>query len=181
MAQYSFVTHWRFDAPIEAVYEAIRDYGRWPRWWSSIAAAKRLRQGDADGIGEQVELTFRTKLPYTLSFVTEVAAVKPPTELDGRASGELAGMGRWRLFPDGGGTKVTYYWDVRTTRWWMNLLAPIARPAFKWNHDQVMEDGRRGLERLLVQQATGQVRRRARPDHLSPPRRQGAPRTPSRS
>jgi hypothetical protein len=34
----------------------------------------------------------------------------------------------------------------------MNLIAPIARPAFRWNHDQVMEDGRCGLARLLARQ-----------------------------
>ena len=60
------------------------------------------------------------------------------------------GTGRWRLTPDAGGTRVTYYWDVRTNRWWMNALAPIARPVFRWNHDQVMADGRRGLTRLLA-------------------------------
>ena len=79
-----------------------------------------------------------------------VTSAKPPTELDGRAFGELEGTGRWRLSAENGGTKVVYYWDVQTTKWWMNLLAPLARPAFKWNHDQVMEDGRRGLGRLLV-------------------------------
>jgi hypothetical protein len=31
----------------------------------------------------------------------------------------------------------------------MNLLAPIARPAFAWNHDYVMEHGREGLLKLL--------------------------------
>jgi hypothetical protein len=31
----------------------------------------------------------------------------------------------------------------------MNLLEPIARPVFVWNHDRAMEAGRRGLESLL--------------------------------
>jgi hypothetical protein len=31
----------------------------------------------------------------------------------------------------------------------MNLLAPIARPAFAWNHDQVMRSGLVGLQRRL--------------------------------
>ena len=150
MAQYSFVTLWRIDAPIDAVYEAIRDYQAWPAWWPSIAAAKQLQPGDADGVGEAVEFTFRTRLPYTLRFRMTTTSVRPPSELDGRAEGELEGTGRWRLARDGSGTSVTYYWDVQTTRWWMNLLAPLARPAFKWNHDQVMEDGRRGLVKLLA-------------------------------
>ena len=31
----------------------------------------------------------------------------------------------------------------------MNLLAPIARPMFAWNHDYVMTNGREGLLKLL--------------------------------
>ena len=153
MARYSFVTSWRLDAPIDAVYEAIRTYQAWLSWWPSIAAAKQIRPGEADGLGEVVEFTFRTKLPYTLRFRMTTTNVKPPAELDGRAEGELAGTGRWRLAPDGDGTRVTYFWDVETTRWWMNLLAPLARPAFRWNHDQVMEDGRRSLAKLLVRRS----------------------------
>jgi hypothetical protein len=31
----------------------------------------------------------------------------------------------------------------------MNLLAPVARPIFKWNHDVVMGWGAEGLARKL--------------------------------
>jgi hypothetical protein len=31
----------------------------------------------------------------------------------------------------------------------MNALAPLARPAFAWNHDWVMRNGGRGLAGLL--------------------------------
>jgi hypothetical protein len=31
----------------------------------------------------------------------------------------------------------------------MNLLAPVARPIFAWNHDYVMRNGADGLSRLL--------------------------------
>ena len=31
----------------------------------------------------------------------------------------------------------------------MNLLAPLARPIFEWNHDVVMRRGAEGLARLL--------------------------------
>ena len=44
---------------------------------------------------------------------------------------------------------VRYEWRVRTKRGWMNLLAPIARPFFKWNHDYVMQRGGEALADLL--------------------------------
>jgi hypothetical protein len=64
-------------------------------------------------------------------------------------TGELDGVGRWTLTPVDGGTLVRYDWDVRTTRWWMNLAAPVARPAFVWNHDAVMREATESLARRL--------------------------------
>ena len=46
-------------------------------------------------------------------------------------------------------TAVVYEWNVRTTKQWMNLLAPIARPVFAWNHDTVMGWGGEGLARRV--------------------------------
>ncbi len=58
-------------------------------------------------------------------------------------------MGRWRLYEHDGATAALYEWNVRTTRAWMNLLAPIARPIFAWNHDWVMARGGEGIAGLL--------------------------------
>jgi len=35
-------------------------------------------------------------------------------------------VGRWTLSEAEGQTLVRYDWNIRTTRWWMNLLAPLA-------------------------------------------------------
>lgn len=149
MSDYAFVTRWRFDAPIERVWEAIRDADRWPSWWRSVVSVEAVAPGDAAGVGEVRRFTWRGRLPYTLTFDMRTTRVEPPTALDGSASGELEGEGRWRLASDDGGTFVRYDWNVRATKPWMRLLAPVARPLFAWNHDAVMKDGERGLRRLL--------------------------------
>ena len=46
-------------------------------------------------------------------------------------------------------TTVTYEWNVRTTKPWMNVAAPLARPIFRWNHNVVMHQGGEGLAALL--------------------------------
>ena len=51
----------------------------------------------------------------------------------------------------GGQTVVTYDWLVETTSRWMNLVAPVARPVFRWNHDAVMRSGGRGLARRMAE------------------------------
>jgi hypothetical protein len=79
----------------------------------------------------------------------------PPRELELRAEGELAGTGRWLLDQQGDTTTVRYLWDVRTTKPWMNLVAPIARPLFTWNSKGVMLEAGQGLARFLEMPLTG--------------------------
>jgi uncharacterized protein YndB with AHSA1/START domain len=148
MANYRFVTTWCLDAPIERVFEAIDDAARWPQWWKGVTRADLLDPGDEDGVGRLWSFTWRSRLPYDLSFQSRVTRREPPYLLEGDADGELIGVGRWRLF-DGRGTAVVYEWDVRTSRAWMNHLAPVARGLFAWNHNAVMRQGGEGLARRL--------------------------------
>ena len=105
--------------------------------------------GDAEGIGSLRRFTWRGKLPYRLSFDMRVIRIEPLTLLEGQASGEVEGVGCWRFSKEGDITVVRYEWQVRTNRLWMNIVAPIAWPLFKWNHDQVMRQGAEGMARLL--------------------------------
>lgn len=148
MADYRFVTTWCLDAPIDRVFDAIDDAARWPRWWQFVTGAELLEPGSEDGVGRLWRYTWRTRLPYDLTFESRVTRREPPYLLEGDADGELIGVGRWRLF-EGQATAVVYEWNVRTSRAWMNRLAPVARPLFAWNHDEVMRQGGEGLARLL--------------------------------
>lgn len=69
--------------------------------------------------------------------------------LEANASGDLEGVGRWLFSQHGAITTVRYEWQVRTTKAWMNLLAPIARFVFRKNHDALMQNGAEGLAALL--------------------------------
>jgi hypothetical protein len=75
----------------------------------------------------------------------ETVRVEPMSLMEGIARGELDGSGVWNLSKDGEYTTARYDWQVDTTKPWMNLITPIARPLFKWNHDIVMSWGARGL------------------------------------
>jgi uncharacterized membrane protein len=148
MAQYEFLTTWCLDAPIEQVYDVLRDSPSYPEWWKGVQSVVKLEPGDADGVGEASRFTWRSVLPYELSFDSRVTRVERPHLIEGSASGELEGIGRWRLY-EGQGTAAVYEWRVRTTRRWMNVLGPVARPAFAWNHDLVMRQGATGIARRL--------------------------------
>jgi hypothetical protein len=139
-ARYGFLTTWLLDAPREAVWEVIHEIERWPEWWRGVERVEKLRGGDEDGVGSVHAQRWRSALPYTVSFQTETTVVERPLLLEARATGELEGLGRWR-FHEGAATAVTYEWNVRTTRPWMNALAPVGRPVFAWSHNLVMAWG----------------------------------------
>jgi uncharacterized protein YndB with AHSA1/START domain len=149
MAEYSFATVWRLEAPIDDVWDALFDSESWPEWWNGVERVTRLVEGAPDGVGNVHRYVWKSRLPYELSFDMRVVSVRAPVELVGVALGELAGEGRWRLFRTGAGTVARYDWNVATTEAWMNLLVPVARAAFEWNHDAVMRQGGEGLARRL--------------------------------
>jgi uncharacterized protein YndB with AHSA1/START domain len=150
VSEYSFLTTWLLAAPREPIWEAIHDQERWPSWWRGVEVAEELsRPPDGDDVGTVSRMVWRSLLPYRVEFQIETTRVERPTLLEGRATGELAGIGRWRFYEQDGVTAVLYEWDVRTTRPWMNRLAPLLRPAFEWNHDWVMARGGEGLAALL--------------------------------
>jgi len=149
VAAYRFLTTWCLEAPVERVFETIHDSKRWPEWWKGVESTTELEPGDEDGVGGLGRYVWRSRLPYELTFNVRTTRVERPWLIEGVAEGELAGTGRWQLFERRGTTAVLYQWDVRTTARWMNLLAPIARPVFAWNHDVVMLQGAEGLARWL--------------------------------
>jgi hypothetical protein len=99
-----------------------------------------------------VRFEWRSRLPYSVQFDLRVTRSEPPYLLEARASGELEGIGIWRLYESPAGSALVYSWDVWARRDWMKRMAPLGRPLFVWNHDHVMRQGARGLaDRLGVE------------------------------
>jgi carbon monoxide dehydrogenase subunit G len=149
MADYHYVSTWQLQAPIEQVWAALNDLEHLPAWYRGVQEAQELAPGDAQGIGRRVRYVIKGRLPLQLAFEATTTRSVPPRDQELRAEGELAGTGRWLLEQQGEVTTVRYHWDVRTTRPWMNLLAPLARPVFAWNTRGVMLQAGEGLAGFL--------------------------------
>ena len=149
MQAYEFVTIWRVGARIETVWNEIYHSKEWPAWWRGVENVVEIRKGHEGDVGTVYRYTWKSKLPYRLSFDMQTVRVEPPLLLEGIATGELKGRGVWQLSTQGSDTIVRYDWRVETTKPWMNLLAPIARPVFEWNHNVVMGWGAVGLAKRL--------------------------------
>lgn len=146
MARYHFVTELRIGADRQRVWDRIVEPHVWPSWWRWLQRVELLERGDARHLGARRRYTFGTALPYSLSFEATITRVAAPSQLEATAAGDLNGSALFQLTERrDGSTDVTYTWLVETTKRWMNVLAPVARPAFSRNHDVLMRDFGAGL------------------------------------
>ena len=149
MAEYRFSTTWQVKAPLQTVWDILCHPDMWPHWWKSLEQIIEIEKGDLQGIGALHRYTWKGVLPYRITFDIHVLTIMPLRLLEWQASGEVEGVGQWSLFFNGTDTIVRYDWHIRTNTRWMNCLAPIAAPLFRWNHDSVMREGAKGLARKL--------------------------------
>lgn len=150
MTNYEFTTIWHFDAPIEKVWNEIENSENWSEWWRGVLRVEELKTGNNDGIGKTLRTTWKSALPYKLIFDSEVVRIERLKLIEIRAFGELEGTGLWTFTAENASkTLVRYDWCVHTTKSWMNFLAPVAKPFFKWNHDTIMNWGGAGLAKKL--------------------------------
>jgi uncharacterized protein YndB with AHSA1/START domain len=148
-ADYHYVSTWQLKAPIDRVWTAISDPEQLPAWYPAIKEVQILTPGDDQHVGARVRYVLKGRLPMRLAFEATITRVDPPREAELRAEGDLAGTGRWLLNQQGEVTTARYLWDVHTTKAWMNLVAPVARPLFTWNSRGVALQAGQGLARFL--------------------------------
>jgi len=149
VAEYRLLTIWRIEAPLEAVYAVIHNTPRWPAWWPGVKKVEEVAAGDGDGIGSILRYFWQGRLPYRMTFEVRATRIEKLVAMEGTVQGDLEGTGRWHFFRQGTVSVVRYEWHVRSTRWWMNLIAPFARSMFIRNHGILMRQGAEGLASLL--------------------------------
>lgn len=154
--EYHLLTIWHINAPLAEVYEAILDSGHWPEWWPGAKKVELTAPGDSDGIDSIRRYSWRGDLPYPVVFDVRATRIEALVAIEGLARGDLEGTGRWLFAHNGEVSIVRYEWHVRSVRWWMNLLAPLARPMFIRNHVRIMTQGGEGLARRLDAALVGQ-------------------------
>lgn len=148
MGDYRFVTLFSVEVDPDRLFDGLL---RPEAWWPSAPHARdvqRLSDGGTDGVGARYRVQIdAVTAPYAMDMDVEVTAVRAPERLEVRVRGDLEGHGTWELDARGSVTDVRWLWEVATTKTWMNVLGPIARPAFVHNHDLVM---REGIEALVA-------------------------------
>jgi uncharacterized protein YndB with AHSA1/START domain len=140
-ADYAFRTVFELAAPPTLVFDAVLAPERWLTDLDHVRSLERLEPGGADREDSRYRTTVAAASPYRLRWEMTAERVVAPERIEWRAEGDLTGHGTWELASTATGTEVISTARLRTTRWWMNLLEPLARPLFVRNHDVVMRAG----------------------------------------
>jgi hypothetical protein len=148
-AQYSFVTNWELKAPLEEVWDTIYNSLEWPQWWQGVKSVVEIKPNDAGGVNGVRAYTWKSALPYRLTFSMQLTENEFLKKLKGIAFGELEGTGEWHFSEHNGIVHVQYNWDIVTTKKWMNAFAFLLKPLFRFNHNIVMHWGGTGLAKKL--------------------------------
>jgi len=144
LRHYRFTSFWRVDSGVEEVFAALRDLPSYPTWWPEVKEVKDIGS-------ETFWLRCRSWLPYDLCFETRQAVQDSATGvLEASMTGDLEGFSRWTIKPDQGGSVMRFDEQVVTNKRSLNLMAPVARPAFKANHTLMMRPGEAGLRPFLA-------------------------------
>ena len=141
---YSFSSVWFVDASPQDAYEVLSDLGDYPKWWPEV---KEIWPIDDD----TVDARARSLLPYDLRFTMHRGRQDRGTGiLETEMTGDLEGFSRFSISPAGTGSRLLFEEEVITNKGLLNRLAPVARPAFKWNHSLMMRHGLAGLQTYLA-------------------------------
>lgn len=151
---------WYLPASAEQVWAIIADVDMsWPQWWPGCNSAAPLERWPAESSSHAdilkattAHLSFKAFLGYTLTITIHPTRVVASREIEFEAGGHLQGTGRVTLMPEdrGQATRMDIEWRVRPTQRWMNMLTPIAAPAFTAAHALLMRQGEKGLMKALT-------------------------------
>ena len=146
-ARYHFRSDFTLTSSRDAVWTALRAVDQWPTWWRWLKRIDVVRGATSEhGVGAIHRNHISSPTGYSFRFQGETVDADHLRRIDLVLSGEIDGRVRYVLSDaPSGGTLVAYAQLVETPKWWMNLLAPLARPAFTWNHGRLMTDFGRGL------------------------------------
>jgi quercetin dioxygenase-like cupin family protein/uncharacterized protein YndB with AHSA1/START domain len=142
--EYVFVDEWDVAAPREAVFDLIADARTYPSWWRPVYI-----DVESDGeprLGAVSQQHFKGRLPYHLRTSSTVTVYDPPHRVGAEVVGDLRGRGLWTLTPTETGTRVRFDWSVFADKPLLQVLTPVLRPVFRWNHAWAIARAQEGLE-----------------------------------
>ena len=128
---------WAFDVGADELWAILARTDEFPHWWPW------LRECSGDGLvaGGRADCVIRAPVPYTLRFRVTVRDLVPGERVEAVVDGDLTGVGRLEVGPDGAGSRLRLAWELRLQRPALRAAARFGRPVMQWGHDWVVATG----------------------------------------
>jgi len=141
--KYLFKTIFTIAAPKKKVWDALLDYSMWPHWWKGLQSIRTIKDPKAPN-DHKLACTVGFAL-YSLHFMLFLDKIIPDKRIQILSEGDLKGIGIFTLSENNNTTIISFEWNVETTKTWMNLFAPVAKPFFIYEHNLIMNYFAQGL------------------------------------
>ena len=154
---YRFIEHWSIPgfSPSQ-VYEVLCDARLLPEWWKGVyLEATPEDESMPPRVGGRTRVKARGFLPYRLRMTLEATALEPGKVVEVRSYGDLEGVWRATLLPEGDGTRVEIDENVTAQKPLIRVLSPLLKPLFAWNHYWTTPRGEAGLRAYLANRHRG--------------------------
>ena len=151
--KYHFVSEWSVDAERSVVVHAVMDVTSWYKWWPGLVRSDIIEvvHGPHGYKGSKFAAIWRSSSGYKLHIRILITHYRASEFFGFDSSGDLVGKGSWTFTDAPGGTRMYIIWEVATTKAWMNILGPLLRPIFVYNHKSIMRKGEAGLRKFLME------------------------------
>ncbi len=127
----------RFDMEPERLWDRIGEVDQFEGWWPWLSEFRL--EGDGLVTGSVLFGAVSPPLPYRMRLRVELVDCQRPYSIDATVGGDLVGVARLRLHPEGVGTRAEVGWTVEMRQPAMRLANRIGRPVLQWGHDRVVE------------------------------------------
>ena len=131
---------WRFDVPVEQLWERVTAVEEYDRWWPWLA------EFDPDGgftRGASWGCTVAPPLPYRIRFALVLEDVRPERLVCARVIGDIRGAAVLTIDGGGGTSRARLRSELAPANPLLRGVGVTARPLILWGHDWVLDSGQR--------------------------------------
>ncbi|MDP9251968.1 MAG: hypothetical protein M3O80_03090 [Chloroflexota bacterium] len=143
--RYQFTTHWQLDAPARDVFDVLSRVEDYPKWWPQFIKVTSAGPNIHD-------MTLQSFMRYRISYtLLNQKTDERSLILLARVDGDIRGTVQWDIDPREGGGCLAHFTEKVSARMpLLNALSFALRGVFRLNHDRLMTDGERRLQKYLA-------------------------------
>ena len=143
-----YLRAYEFSLPPQGLWDIIEQVDQFERWWPWLEDFSL--DGDSLATGSVLYGVVAPPLPYRMRIQVELTRCERPVSIEAIVRGDLEGVARLDLRPQGNGSRVQVAWTVEMMQRPMRLASRVAHPLLQWGHDRVVEITVARFRRLVL-------------------------------